>query len=541
MFNKNQWLQPIYDTQGNLAGAMAPNGKKFSFSTSFGAPASSSKLVGRPSGQLPQYNGAQSIVPIVASLTPVSVNTTNSTEQTVTITGLLAGDIITNVVYTGGAQTSGITLIGWRLINAAAGTVGLIFKCSGGPLVPAAGNYTFTVARLVGATNAPHITLTGAGATTAAGTVTTLTGAVQNVALNSGKVRNRGRLTDWSTAGAGYAGLYGPYTATKVTSGNAGQFGSVMGIDFESDANKFELLINGSTSAAAYVGLRMIVDGKIVTPDVFPFPYNSRAYRLLVDFTQGGTVTPANTPRNFRIEISGTGGIQVGALTFSAADSVWAPVASSAIRAIMFGDSYTEGYLLPYQFTGFSNQLGYLMGWEDCWISGVGSTGYIRKTGGSTLTWRERITDITQNSPDVVVIMGSINDAIVSATAAQVQAEASLFYQQLTAALPNVPIFVAGTQITQPARALSSTLNQLALDMNNAIKAAIAPFPNCYWIEMNAASDLWITGSGTSVSPVGDGNADRFVLSDQTHPTQVGHDFLARRLEMSLRALMKGA
>lgn len=485
-------------------------------------------------GGLLGYNGTPSTSNIVSNLTPANVSTTGtSIEQTVTISGLQAGDIITGITA-GGAQPTNVTLVGWRIISAAAGTVGLMFKnTSGSTATPYAGNYTFAVARMTGGVGLPHITLTGTGASTAAATVTTLTGSVQSVAINSNKIRHCGRLTDWETNQANYAGFFGPNTSTKTTGGNAGQCGPVMRFDVETDANKLEMTVNGTKWR-----FQVIVDGKIVTPAPMFLPDNYKAYRVLFDFTQGGAVTPANTTRRIRIEAVSPSNILVGGLTVSALDSVWAPASESSVRAIMFGDSGTEGYLLPFEFTGFANQVGYAMGWDDLWISAVGGTGYLKKVPGTTLTWRERITDITTNAPDVVVILGSLNDTIgFLYTAAQVQVEATLFYQQLTAALPNALIFVAGVQLMQPSRSTAATLNQLATDQNNAIKAAVQNMPNVYFIDMVAEG--WFTGSGTSVAPVGDGNADRYVMTDNTHMTQAGHDYMARRLMTAIRATGK--
>lgn len=504
--------------------------------------ATSKKTVTTAVGQVSlQYNGTPSSVAVVANLTPVSVNSTaTSIEQTVTgITGLVAGDIITNIVFSG-TQTAGITLVGWRLISAATGSVALMFKCTGGPLTPAAGNYNLSIARMTGGVGLPHMTLTGTGANTAALTVTTLTGTVQNIPLTSPKIRNCNRLSDWSNGGAAPSnvGLYGPWAATTTTQGNAGQTGTVMRYDFVTDANKIELIMKGTPTFGNLNLVRVLVDGKIVTPDASPLPGNSKTYRMLIDFTQGGAATPANTPRQVRVEICSSAAIQVGDVVIGVLDSIWAPAASSSIRAIIFGDSWTEGFLMPQQYTGYAHQLGYMMGWDDLWVSGVGGTGYLKKVAGTTITWRERIGDITANAPDVVLILGSINDTIGSVfTAAQVQTEATAFYQQLTAALPNTPIFVAGVQITQPNRAASSALNTLATDQNNAIKAAVTGLANVYFIDIVAES--WFTGSGTSAATLSDGNADRFLLSDGTHLTQVGHDYLAQRMASAIRTIGK--
>ncbi len=48
----------------------------------------------------------------------------------------------------------------------------------------------------------------------------------------------------------------------------------------------------------------------------------------------------------------------------------------------------------------------------------------------------------------------------------------------------------------------------------------------------------WITGSGNAANPKADGNADQYISADGTHPTDLGHQFLALKLAEALRNIV---
>jgi lysophospholipase L1-like esterase len=132
-------------------------------------------------------------------------------------------------------------------------------------------------------------------------------------------------------------------------------------------------------------------------------------------------------------------------------------------------------------------------------------------------------------APDLVVEVGGINDdGLVGATPAPVQAAVTAWLAALTAALPNVLVVMTGPM--SPGSAGNAGSNALVRDGK---KAAAALFPNNVLFLDNLA-EAWVTGSGRSGATKGDGNADWVTGgidgTDVTHPTDLGHAYLARRV-----------
>ena len=124
---------------------------------------------------------------------------------------------------------------------------------------------------------------------------------------------------------------------------------------------------------------------------------------------------------------------------------------------------------------GWVHRLAYLTGW-DCWASGKGATGYVNP--GAGVRFLDRLNEVTDNAPDVVIFAGGIND--VSYTYAQVSAAALACFQQVRSTLPKVPILVLPAfwpkDITTAAASQATT--------NDAIQAAAAQVSNTTWVPM---------------------------------------------------------
>jgi phospholipase/lecithinase/hemolysin len=56
-----------------------------------------------------------------------------------------------------------------------------------------------------------------------------------------------------------------------------------------------------------------------------------------------------------------------------------------------------------------------------------------------------------------------------------------------------------------------------------------------------ATHSPWITGTGRVGATTGTGNADTYIGSDATHPTDAGHAYLARRVVAALEELRAAA
>ena len=205
--------------------------------------------------------------------------------------------------------------------------------------------------------------------------------------------------------------------------------------------------------------------------------------------------------------------------------------APAGTRAVLLGDSFTEGSRAAARFTAFGQKLCALSGWDDCWASGSGGTGYLAIGAAfpGRVKYRDRVVnDVLAWRPDVVVVTGGRNDGPFSV--AQVQAESRALFLQIRAALPTALVIATSTFPASSAEANNSKL----LAFSKAIKAGSAGLADHYLDVMG--TQAYITGSGNAGSPTGDGNADVLTSADGVHPTQAGHDELGRQLFARLRA-----
>lgn len=284
-----------------------------------------------------------------------------------------------------------------------------------------------------------------------------------------------------------------------------------LNIDFCTDAAVFEISVKGTGGNS---GMKILVDGQLVSDTEISYPANGGLYLTKVDF---GT----KKPRRIRLFCKNPhfGGIRV-----SPVDTVWSSPAQP-IRCMFVGDSFTEGAAGQLAFSSYAPLAAAQLGWGDTWISGVGSTGYLAAPSPK-LTFRQRLdTDIVQFSPDVLVIAGGINDTAFSD--AQIEEEANKLFNEIRAKLPNTPVFVLGPW---------NPRNAIRPGLNTALKNATSGRPNFYFVPNY--DDAWITGTGTAVAPTGSGNSDVVISSDNTHPTPYGITYLARRVADSIKTII---
>lgn len=465
-----------------------------------------------------------------AANAPAQVAANAFAEQTFTVPAMQPGDVVIDVQPP--SAMASMTATSFRWVSAT--QVAVMFRNTlGAPQTPPAGAWTVKVARFSGGLpmDAPLVTLSAQNAASTVGSA----GSIKTLLANSGAIRIRGSYA-FTTIG----GVSNVYAAPNTSNYGAGGKGGYLNIvEFVTDAPKMDLLVS-----AWRAPMQVIVDGKIVTPAPIVTAYKLDAgYRLSIDFTQGGTLTAfARKPRKIRVELGGL--CHFGGLTVAKADSVWPPSNPNSITSVAFGDSYTEANpanimtnpLMSFGTTtydGFANRLGDILGWDNHITSGVGSTGYVAtgSAGSGLLKWRDRIDDIISRNPDVVTVVGSINDDNPLITLAQVQAEVTAFYTQLTAALPNALIFVAGPQCPLDAYAPNNG------PLNATVKAGVAAVgsPNIFYIDTTS----WISGTGKVGSTTGVGNSDVLTGSDGVHPSLAGHTFYAYRLAEEIRKIIK--
>lgn len=102
------------------------------------------------------------------------------------------------------------------------------------------------------------------------------------------------------------------------------------------------------------------------------------------------------------------------------------------------------------------------------WINGaIGGTGMLNNGGTASADWPSRIADVTDMSPDLLLVVGSRNDVGYSTyTATDIENTATELYADLLTALPNTPIIAGGLWIG------ADTLGSTYYAAENALRAA---------------------------------------------------------------------
>lgn len=188
----------------------------------------------------------------------------------------------------------------------------------------------------------------------------------------------------------------------------------------------------------------------------------------------------------------------------------------------------------------YVDRVGRMLGCTDVWREGIGGTGYI--TPGTNVVFGDRLTsDVLAYSPTRLIVQGGYNDNQGDQVA--LKAAADSLYANIKAALPNCEVFVIGCYSpTGPAAGtVVTTDDTLRVSSAAAGFRFISPVTGgCYNSSgaLVATQGAWITGTGHVGGVTGTGNADLYIGSDSTHPTDAGHVYLARRVYQAMRELM---
>lgn len=339
----------------------------------------------------------------------------------------------------------------------------------------------------------------------------------------------------WGVAGPGYPanGFFAPFAVTDPVGGNNG--GCAPAIRFHCSAADFELYLLDKAGTSGQ--FRLKADGHYVAAGR-QGPTKADGSLLYQRVTWGDGSAAFRQPRLYEIEAGPL--FRFGGIKLPATDSLWPAPVADGITLLVHGDSFVEG-------TGasgtdlpppFAAQVGLLLGQPNTITSGLGGTGFLNTANGQRATFGGRLaTDVLPFAPDVVIETGGINDdGLVGASAATVQAAVTAWLAALVAALPDVRVFMTGPM--SQGSAGNGGPNALVRDGK---RAAAALFPDHVRFIDNLA-EAWVTGTGRSGAPQGDGNADWVTGgtdgSDPTHPTDLGHAYLARRVADGVAAAL---
>lgn len=316
-----------------------------------------------------------------------------------------------------------------------------------------------------------------------------------------------------------------PVVTLPTGAGNASATQNAAGwaVEFHSDAPKIQLYM---LNAGDTTGWAVEIDGQAISASTIAYPAGSGSGYVLLDFTSAG----GRAVRRIRVEgnqASAMRGVMVGTNS-----QVWAPADTEKITVASVGDSISAMTGATKPNGGWNQSLGKLLGWSDVRQVAIGGSGMVTAANGSTQGDATRVADVQAINPDVVLFMASTNDGGV--TSATLRAAALAAFQAHRAACPKAVFIVGGIW------AGGSGPNASHLQVEADIKAAFDTWAdrNSYYVPIAAdPQGSWVTGTSSTTNVGTDGNSS-YYIGAAPHPSQEGHDYLAKRWATAIRALV---
>ncbi len=350
------------------------------------------------------------------------------------------------------------------------------------------------------------------------------------------------------SGGSPTVSFFGAAKAAPITSFNktaTSTTNSGWSITTETSASKVLLAVGQNVGGAGNGNtLRVIIDnldGKgerylNLDPFIIPVATPDPQYFITLDFTNVG----GNKVR--RISVEGAS-INYGFHSFrvAATDTCWKPFYPDFLNVLHVGDSIAEGYAANLVGAANSigadnapNKLGKKLGFKNVVNISAGGTGYINNNTNG-FTYNQRLTSqlnptvLATNFDLIIFDEAIINDSgFAGATAASVQAAALATFQTARAQWPNAIIWVVGGwPVGNPQAGSNFVLFEAA------VQAAVTQFGDSktyYTSPLNDVMGAWITGTGKSSAPAGNGNNDYFTSSDGVNPNDLGTSYRTNRL-----------
>lgn len=303
-------------------------------------------------------------------------------------------------------------------------------------------------------------------------------------------------------------------------------------VEFSCNTDKFELWCIGK--AGKY---RVMVDDDNAG---YKYIYNSsefidlppadgKVYHILHNFGE-------KKQRNIKIEI--VNGL-FGGVVLPTGDSITKALRKTKTSSVIVGDSYSENYTL-----GFARLCGELLDWDNN-VSGVGGTGYVNPSSdsGRVKIYDRLDNDVISLNPNYVIFCAGINDSSYT-DVDTFKTNADLCFKKVLTGLPNAKVIIVSPWWPH-------TPSENILKFNAGLKA-VALSNNLPYIDSLTGS-IYLA-NGTSIMEntgswlYGDGNENKFnpfgndsyyISSDNTHPNQAGYRYLAERLALAIRTLIK--
>ena len=283
-------------------------------------------------------------------------------------------------------------------------------------------------------------------------------------------------------------------TRGSVATPNKGTLYSI--IEFATDAPVFETFGLASTS----IYWRLSVYNESL--GVWEYVQDWAAYPSYNNFYMRFTFS-ARKPRKIRWETSG--GTTFAGVRTDALSTVWKPAPARACRVFLSGDSWLTSGI------HFGGKLLENLGVSEGMINGIGGTGYLNNASTKT-TFLQRIQDVANFSPDMIVSFGGLND--IGYADADITSAVLAYHAGLRSVAPNAVIIPVTTQAPSVNRARN--LQVSALVKAAYLSIGITPID----------ASLLMTGTGKTSDLKGDGNCDMYT-DDGIHPNTLGVPYLA--------------
>lgn len=258
-------------------------------------------------------------------------------------------------------------------------------------------------------------------------------------------------------------------------------------------------------------------------------PADGKVYHILHNFGE-------KKQRNIKIEI--VNGF-FGGVVLPTGDSITKALRKTKTSSVIVGDSYSENYTI-----GFARLCGELLDWDNN-VSGVGGTGYVNPSSdsGRVKIFDRLDNDVISLNPNYVIFCAGINDSSYT-DVATFKTNADSCFKKVLTELPNAKVIIVSPwwphTPTENILKFNEGLKDVALSNNlpyiDSLTGSIY-LANGTSIMENTGSWLYGNGNENKFNPFG--NDSYYISSDNTHPNQAGYRYLAERLALAIRTLIK--
>ncbi|WP_182379161.1 SGNH/GDSL hydrolase family protein [Nocardioides sp. WS12] len=321
---------------------------------------------------------------------------------------------------------------------------------------------------------------------------------------------------DWARAALG-----AEYPGTNASLKNAD-------VSFTVTARRFAIAYQGTRTMDAMVW----VDGRPVAAQPIPSQSPTTGYApnwITIELPERKTVT-----------VRFAGPIIFTGVDAPAADNVIVRAAAPRLTVGVLSDSFFDvcSEALCHSRAAaptLSTRTGFRV-----WNLAEAGTGYLSPSSGPTYgEYRpgvfgstRRLEAIAAAPIDVLLVNGSINDASAPTYSATAHADAvNRFLTDVARIRPDLPVVLVGIEPLGIWQTASWDTKARAMTANLA--ATVGRHQNVVGF-IDPYTDRWFTGTGSIVSPKGDGNQDRYIGTDGVHPSAAGVAYYVDRIVAEL-------